>query len=121
MTTCGTGYWIIESWLSVGDNFLADVAASLFTDPHQEVDELMKGKLNDLQAHIDMVWATSLIESTYITVDTCLQRHQYQLNGRSSGLKIISTVEKLVNKKTTNMKLLSMRQLLELRDSVTEM
>ena len=109
----------IESWLSVGDNFLAEVAASLFTDPDQEIDELMKGKLSDLQAHIDMVWATSLMESTYITVDTCLQRHQYQLNGRSSGLKIISTVGKLVNKKTTNRKLLSMRQLLELQPTRT--
>ena len=58
-----------ESWLSVGDEFLA-VAASLFTDPDQEIDELMKGKFNDLQAHIDSVWATRLMESTYITVDT---------------------------------------------------
>ena len=35
----------IESWLSVGDEFLSAVAASLFTDPDQEIDELMKGKL----------------------------------------------------------------------------
>ena len=67
----------------MGDNFLADMAASLFTDPDQELNEqlMMNGKLNNLQAHIDMVWATSLMESTYITVDTCLYRHQYQLNG----------------------------------------
>ena len=43
-----------------------------FTDPDQEIGELMKGKLNDLRAHIDSVWATSLMQSTYITVDTCL-------------------------------------------------
>ena len=54
------------------------------------------------------------MESTYITVDTCLQRHPYQLNGKSSGLKIISTVGKLVNKKTTNRKLLTMRELLKM-------
>ena len=104
----------IESWLSVGDGFLSAVAASLFANPEQEIDELMQGKMNDLQTHIDSVWATSLMESTYITVDTCLQRHQYQLNGKSSGLKIISTVGKLVNKKTTNRKLLTMRELLKM-------
>ena len=95
------------------------MAASLFTDPEQEIDELMQGKLNDLQTHIDSVWATSLMESIYITVDTCLQRHQYQLNGRSSGLKTISTVGKLVNKKTTNRKLLSIRELLKLHPTKT--
>ena len=46
----------IESWLSVGDGFLSAVAASLFANPEQEIDELMQGKMNDLQIHIDSVW-----------------------------------------------------------------
>ena len=68
----------------MGDEFLAAVAASLFTDPEHEIDELMQGKLNGLQAHLDSVWAISLMESIYITVDTCLQRHQYHVGSRSS-------------------------------------
>ena len=30
------------------------MAASLFADPEQEIDELMQGKMNDLQTHIDI-------------------------------------------------------------------
>ena len=92
---------------------MAAVADSLFMDPNQDIDNIAAGKLSELQISIDTIWAVQLLQSPYVTEWHTANPASYTLEGHHSGLKIISTVGKLVNKKTSDRQLEAMNEALD--------
>ena len=103
----------VVGWLQIGDKQMAAVADSLFLDPNQDIDNIATGQLSELQISIDTIWAVQLLQSPYVTEWHTANPASYTLEGHHSGLKIISTVGKLVNKKTSDRQLEAMNEALE--------
>ena len=103
----------VVGWLQIGDKQMAAVADSLFMDPNQDIDNIAAGKLSELQISIDTIWAVHLLQSPCVTEWHTANPSSYTLEGHHSGLKIISTVGKLVNKKTSDRQLEAMNEALE--------
>ena len=111
----------VVGWLQIGDKQMAVVADSLFLDPNQDIDDILGGKLSKIQITIDTIWAVQLLQSTYVTDWHTANPASYILEGHHSGLKIISTVGKLVNKKTSDRQLEAMNEALDaVRDPVKQ-
>ena len=103
----------VVGWLQIGDQQLAAAAESLFNNPDQDIDNFIGGKLNHIQITIDRTWAVQLLQSTYVSDWHTTKAANFTLAGNRSGLKIIATVGKLVNKKTADRQLEALNEALD--------
>ena len=92
----------VVGWLQIGDKQLAAVADSLFHNPEQDIDIAIGDRLSPTQVTIDTTWGVQLLQSTYVSEWHTAKAANYTLSGNRSGLKLIATVGKLVNKKTAD-------------------
>ena len=103
----------VVGWLQIGDKQIAAVADSLFHNPEQDLDNIIGDKLSQLQVTIDTIWAVQLLQSTYVSEWHTTKSTNFTLAGHRSGLKIIATVGKLVNKKTADRQLEALNEALD--------
>ena len=102
----------IEGWIQLGDPEMATMASSLFSDPSQNLETEIADSLSATQRRIDSMLAVNLLESTYVSAQ-CKDQNKYKLNGYYSGLQIIATLGRLINKKTGDKQIKALDIILE--------
>jgi len=95
----------ITGWLQLGDHQLARLATSVYHDPSQDLDNLCMGMLSPLQQTVDGIWAVALMGNSYVASKHCGMDSKYTLNGHHSGLKLMATIGKVINKRTNRKQL----------------
>ena len=103
----------VVGWLQIGDKQLAAVADSLFHNPDQDIDTIIGDKLSHTQVIMDTTWAVQLLQCTYVSEWHTAKSANYTLAGNRSGLKLIATMGKLVNKKTADRQMEALNEALD--------